>query len=477
MLRQSNTLYAFEHERFEEVSGLSLILQEPAPDPANPILAAAAPGAPDDGKLCYPGTVAPWGDGYGMWYQAEDRQHRLTRCFAYSADGLHWERRGVVDGDDFHDIGNSFNVWDDGEQFLAPVTALATLRPHQIPDPRRRQLAEEQMASGGRDGITCFIGLATSPDGLRWTVPERAPAIPMKLEAPRLYRFQGRYIMNTQTNGVWFDPPHPAGRVVVFFHSDDLRTWEMHPACMTNRAHESLGGQTHIGIVPIKCIDDRLLIGLGGRFDDAEELTDQHWDITLLYSYDGLTWRPVAPAHERRSWLRRGRQGEWDFGGVVGMGLIEHGDLAAVYYNGTTIGNCSHSFPLYDPGPCAVGRASFPRDRFAALQPTVGWKAYALPERAHTVQGVVTTKPIVLSADRPLALNIELPSPGGQAAVEVEILTPDGTVYDSACVQQGGIAVPVPLSKPVLDRPVQVRISLTGGSAPDRVPVLYAVYY
>lgn len=126
MLSQSNTLYAFEADLFETCDGLSLSLEEPAPDSANPILAAGPPGAPDDGKICYTGSVAPWGDGYGMWYQAEDRQQRLTRCFAYSPDGLQWERRGTIGHGVFNEIGNSFNVWSDGKRFWAPLTAIET---------------------------------------------------------------------------------------------------------------------------------------------------------------------------------------------------------------------------------------------------------------------------------------------------------------------------------------------------------------
>ncbi len=492
MLRQPRTLYAFETGMFEKLSGLSLCMEEPAPDTANPVLTVGAPGAPDDGKLCYTASVARWGDGYGLWYQAEDRQHRLTRCVAVSPDGLEWEKRGVIGEGIFNSIGNSFNVWNDGNRFIAPLTALgggcpgsaspndspyAPLRLEEIPDARRRTLAAQAIASSGREGITTFIGMATSPDGLQWHMPTHTPRIPMKLEAPWLYRFQGRYIMNAQTNGAWFDPPHPVGRVVVFFSSDDLIHWGIHPRCMTNTAHEAIGGQTHVGIVPIKCIDDRLLIGLGGRFDDAVELTDMHFEVTLLYSYDGLDWKPVAPAHERRNWIRRGRHGEWDFGGVAGMGLIENGDEAAVYYTGTAIGNCSHSFPLYDPGPCAVGRTCFQRDRFAALQPTVGWNAFAITDLAKSARGTLTTHPLELQAGRQLTLNVAFPVNKREAGVEVEILAPDGTLHESARLSNGGIAVPVPLNKPMLEEPVRIRITMTGGSAPDAVPRFFAMEY
>lgn len=475
MLSQARTLYAFERDMFEQTSGLSLSLDEPSPDRGNPVVAPGRPGDSDDGKICYTGSVLPWHGGYGMWYQAEDRNHRLTRCFAFSTDGLVWDRRGAIAGVDFHAVGNSFNVCSLDGMLLSPLTVLETLLPHQIPDPRRRALAELQMSSGGRRGITGFVGLATSSDGIAWSVPGRTPVIPMKLETPRLYRFQGRYIMNGQSNGVWFEPPHPASRIVVFFCSDDLVNWQMQPACMANQAHGPQGGQTHCGILPIKRIDDRLLIGLGGRFDDAAELTDQHFDITLLYSYDGLDWRPVAPVHEHRSWIRRGRPGDWDSGGVVAMGLTEQGDDAAVYYHGTAIGNCSHSFPFYDPGPCAVGRVRFRRDRFASLRPTVGWNAYALRAVAGA-HGVVTTKPLERTEECPFRLNIDLPV-GTAAAVEAEVLDPEGRVLDTARVTHGGVAVPIPFSRPIPSGLYRLRLTMTGGQAPDTVPRLFAICY
>jgi hypothetical protein len=476
MLRQSNTIYAFEEDMFESLSGLSIRVEEPAPDAENPILGPGQSGTPDDSKICYPGSIAPWGSGYGMWYLAEDQQQRLTICLAYSDDGFNWTRRGVIAGADQKYMILAFNVWNDGEQFLAAIHTLDTLKLEHVTDSRIRGLMEKE-EKFGRSGVA-GVCLAESGDGVDWTLSDDgAPIIPMRLNTPRLYRFQNRYVMNAQANGLWFDPPQAARRIVVFYESDDLRNWKMHETCMTNRTLEAQHGQTHCGIVPIKCIDDRMMIGLGGRFDDSKELTDQHFDITLLYSYNGIDWRPLSSSHEHRSWIRRGRKGEWDFGGVVGMGLTENGDQAAVYYSATEIGNCSHSFHLYDPGPSQVGRAIFKRDRFAALQPAVGWNAVAEPENAVNAFGVILTRPIRLDVHRQMTMNIEIPVKSGKAAVIVEIVDSDGAVYDSAQLPHGGVRVPVPFEKPVPDRPVRIRITMAGGSSPDDVPQFFAMEY
>lgn len=485
MLHQTRTLYAFETEAFEAIEGLSLCLEEPTPDAANPALPSGAPGDPDDSKLCYTASVGPWRDGYGMWYQAQDARRRLSRCFASSPDGWAWHKHGVIGKGLFNTIGNSFNVYHDGGRYLAPLTSLdidentdptyAPLRPDDVPDARRREQIERTIARSGRTGVPTFIGVATSEDGLHWSMPQPAPRIPMMLEAPWLYRFQGRYIMNAQTHGPWFDPPVAGSRRVAFFTSDDLVNWQLHPQPMTNTAHEAIGGQTHVGVVPIKRIDDRLLIGLGGRFDDGDELPEQHFEVTLLYSTDGLTWKPVVPKHERRNWIRRGRPGEWDFGGVTGMGMIEDGDRAAVYYSGTTLGNGSHAYPSFDPGPCQVGRVCFGRDRFAALQPQVGWNAIFATAQADGATGSLTTRPLTLDPDRPVALNIAMPDGSTGARADVELLKSDATACDRAEVAAGGIATPVPFTRPLPVEPVRLRITLTGGAAPDRVPRLFAI--
>ena len=487
MLHQTRTLYAFETAAFESVEGMSLSLEEPTPDPANPIVPTGAAGEPDDRRLCYTASIGPWGGGHGMWYQAQDARRRLTRCFASSTDGWAWRKHGVIGEGLFNTIGNGFNVWHDGDRYLAPLTSLghdpsvaeayAALRPADVPDPRRRLAVEKQIARSGRAGVPTFIGVANSDDGLRWSMPRPLPRIPMMLEAPRLYRFGGRYIMNAQTHGAWFDPPVKGPRRVALFTSDDLVHWQPHPQPVANTAHESIGGQTHVGVVPIKRIDDRLLIGLGGRFDDGDELTDQHFDVTLLFSTDGLAWNPLVPGHERRNWVRRGRPGEWDFGGVAGIGLVERGDEAAVYYSGTAVGNGSHAFPSYDPGPCQVGRVRLGRDRFAALQPRVGWKAIFESARADAAAGSLTTHPLTLDPRRPVSLNIQMPRGASRAVASVELLRPDATPCDRAEVTTGGIAVPVPFQHPPPREPVRLRITLTGEAAPDRVPRLFAIEY
>jgi hypothetical protein len=70
-----------------------------------------------------------------------------------------------------------------------------------------------------------------------------------------------------------------------------------------------------------------------------------------------------------------------------------------------------------------------------------------------------------------------MPDGSTGARADVELLGPDATVCDRAEVSAGGIATPVPFTRPLPVEPVRLRITLTGGAAPDRVPRLFAITY
>ena len=57
------------------------------------------------------------------------------------------------------------------------------------------------------------------------------------------------------------------------------------------------------------------------------------------------------------------------------------------------------------------------------------------------------------------------------------MISPDGSQIDTATVTEGGVAVPVAFAQPPPDEPVRLRLTLTGGVAPDRVPRLFAIEY
>jgi len=468
MIHQKKTLYAFERDMFEICEGVSVVLEEPRPDPANPIIRPGQPGSPDEAMTQFLSSVLPFEGGWGMWYSGRSFQGRITPCFAQSPDGRNWEKRGpVVCPKARSEVVSVF--YEDG-LFRLPLKDPFGLRPEHACDPKTKQIIVREMTHSNVDGVPSVFGFAESTDGIHFTSPApRPPLIPIKFEAPRVYRFKGRYVMSGQTNGNWVDAP--ACRVVVFATSDDLKDWTMSDAVMLN---ESWNRQTHCGVAPIKCIDDRVLIGLGGRFDDAPDIPDQHFDITLLYSYDGVNWRFIEPTLERRSWIRRGRPGDWDFGGVEqGEGLAEDGDDAMVYYGGSSVGNLPTPRHPWVPGAGAVGRALFRRDRFAFARPCVGWRFMG---RCEPFRGVIRTKPLSLSEDRGVTLNVLLPN-AEHARLNVELLSEAHESLGSATIREGGVRAPVPIETRGLSGPVKLHITLIGGPMPDMAPQLYAIEY
>lgn len=467
MLKQSSTLYAFETDRFESVERLTCVPEEPTPDADNPILGPGGPGEPDEAMTQFLGSIVKADDTWMMYYCGRSSDGLLSPCLATSTDGLTWTRHGLVQGVPRTSECTSVLVHDG--RFIIPVKDDRRLRPEEAGCETHRRMVEREIAVTRRTGVPVLNTLATSDDGRTFRAIEReTPMLTMKFEVPRIVHFQGRFVMNGQTNGPWVGCG--PSRVTAFYTSGDLEHWQLEPVVFENR---SWNRQTHCGIAPIKQVDQRLLIGLGGRFDDAAEIPDQHFDITLLYSYDGLAWRPVCPELERRSWIRRGRPGEWDFGGVEqGQGLVERGDDAWVYYGGSGVGNLPTG--SWIPGTGAIGRVHLKRDRFAFLRPTIGWGFF---KNTEPFSGSLTTGPLVRS-DRELSLNVLLPERAESARVEVDLLDPrSNEVIGSGTVTRPGVRSTVELSADAPGREVKLRLRLIGGPKPDQVPKLYAIEY
>lgn len=469
MINQKKTLYAFEKDMFELCEGISVVLEEPRPDPANPIVRPGESGDPDEAMTQFLSSLLPYRGGWGMWYAGRDFRGNITPLFAESEDGGSWTKRGPLSGVETR--SEVVSIFCEDGIFRLPLKDVFGLKPDHARDEDGRQRICREMTMASVQGVPCVFGFAESEDGIHFKAPSyERPLVPIKFEVPRVYRFKGRYLMSGQSNGGWVGEPE-VGRVVVFATSDDLKNWTLSDTVMTNA---SWNRQTHCGIAPIKTIDDRLLIGLGGRFDDAPDIPDQHFDITLLYSYDGIDWRFVNDDLERRSWIRRGRPGEWDFGGVEqGEGLVEVGDDAMVYYGGSGVGNLPTPQGPWMPGTGAVGRVLFRRDRFAYARPAIGWTFMGgrEPRRA-----TIRTRPIELSQDRGVTLNVVVPDVE-HARVEVVFLDQQGEEIGSATIRESGVAVDIPVESKGISGPVKLELVLHGGPMPDAVPRLYAIEY
>ncbi len=101
-----------------------------------------------------------------------------------------------------------------------------------------------------------------------------------------------------------------------------------------------------------------MLLGVYGQWHGAKEWKDISVDLGFVIANDGLNFR--EPAHDWR-FLERGKDGEWDQGGLLqGQGFENIGDQSFLYYG------------AWDPrargtARGGVGIATLPRDRFGEL--------------------------------------------------------------------------------------------------------------
>src|SRR5437764_1999929 len=89
-------LFPFDDHSIPFTSGLRLqLVPGKAPGVRTPIvLGKGAPGAPDDERVRFYGTVIPSGDELRMWYLGGSSSDPglLRACYAVSADGVTWEK-------------------------------------------------------------------------------------------------------------------------------------------------------------------------------------------------------------------------------------------------------------------------------------------------------------------------------------------------------------------------------------------------
>jgi hypothetical protein len=468
MIKQSNTIYAFESDVFCNMRGLTLGLNEPTQDPGNPIITPGFNGEVDAAMTQFLATIQPEDNGWRMWYSGRSNDCKLNPCTAWSDDGISWKPQGVLQG--VPGSSEIVNIYKEDGVYYMPVKDIFSLRPEHAVSSHVKNLIADEMRSLDTSGTPGVSGLATSVDGLNFKFHKKStPLLPIKFEVPRIYKHKNKYFMSGQTGGAFMKMPN--ARITVFATSEDMEKWNLENTVFINNSHDT---QTHCGITPIKQIDDRLLIGLGGRFDDASEIIDQHFEITLLYSYDGINWNPVVPEMSHRSWIRRGRRGDWDFGGVEqGDGLIEIGEKAYIYYGGSGVGNIPT--PRYWlPGTGAIGRSVFTKDRFAYLTPKIGWEGVFV--KSFCKSGRLDFE---LIEPRAVYLNVEIPPKGCAAGsyVRVSIFDCQNILISEKTIIQGGSSVVVPFGFSDLKRCCKVCVELNCTGHLDCAPRLYAVYY
>ncbi len=475
-------LLAIDRSQFEDIEGLSLSLCEPAKDPDNPILRRDEPAGPDAHLAHFNGTILRDGGRYRLWYAAasappgrDQQRWPLRAAYAESPDGRTWHKprlglrpfRGSRDNNLVAGLPDNSECIDilreaDGT-YRAVVMRINGLREEHL-DPVLRK--------GARSGIPkpAFMGIAHSEDGLRWSFrePER-PAILEKLETARLLKIGDLYILNGQQTSPWALNPRHGGRAVGFFASRDLVTWEKLPV-----SYEHQDVQTHVGIAPLACYSGTW-VGLVGRFQSAFETPDQHFELALVVSRDGVHWTEPVPC---TPFIRRGPVGAWDFGGVLqGKGLIEQGDEALLYYGGNDHGNSARF------AHTAIGRVRFPVHRYGYLGLHVAWGFFE--DRPQPREGTCTTRLLDPPEDtRAVSVALNAANLGEDRVLRAELVDEAGRTIEGCargdCVPlaRDGVRVPVVWrGREVVERTgaIRVRVHLRGGRFREESPRLYAV--
>ena len=380
----STTLFAFDQVSIPLTQNLRLEMRNPQRYAENPVVGRGKPGSPDSWAVQFYGSVIRENGKFRMWYVAagEERTERAGPrsapwqvAYAESDDGVHWNKPdlGLVEY-----RGSRHNNLVRLEPQSLGILNVKVLAEPQAPDPQQRYKMGAHVwfpKAGKRFGT---LAVFVSPDGLCWKslhdvkpvdseLTEKDLVLPPIHFEPvgGLYKWDGLYYAAGQNANTAARRYH--GRVVRMHCSDDFRTWSrtstigfvrtpQHTLLGAGRSRE--GEQTHEGVSVWN--RKNVLLGTYGRWHGAKEWKDVTIDLGLLVSNDGVNFR--EPLHEF-TFLERGKDGDWDQGGVLqGQGFENIGDQTYIYYGAWDPRNWEGA-----PPRGGVGLATLPRDRFGDL--------------------------------------------------------------------------------------------------------------
>jgi hypothetical protein len=457
------TIFAFDNVSIPHSQNLRLEMRSPTRHPANPVVRRGAPGTPDARGVQFYGSVIKEGGKFRMWYVAFDddtknkvASSRWRAAYAESTDGLSWTKPnlGLVKFNGSKDN----NLLDMGGEAWGFVN-LKVIKDEADPDPSRRYKMSTHVYYRHTRRLGTLLPFV-SADGLRWRPVKDVK--PLKAELRKedlfipgfhfepcggLYQWDGQFIISGQN--AMPGTHHYQGRVCRALRSADFVNWSstdsitfvrtpQHQWLGPNRSRE--GEQTHEGISVWN--RGNVLLGIYGRWHGAVAWKDVTIDLGFVVSNDGLNFR--EPKHEW-TFLERGKDGEWDQGGLLqGQGFENIGGQTFVYYG------------TWDPRPTGgpevprggVGIAALPRDRFADLvfdPSNEGRGDYQLPR----VTGEFVTASIPVKPRTPHRFHLNADGLGAEAALRIELLDhlerpiAGFSGKDAAIIRQSGFQTPI----------------------------------
>ncbi len=412
--------------------------------PDNPVL---KPTEPWEGKvvLLY-GSVIREKDTYRVWYHAGGNV-----AYAQSKDGINWTKPKFdiikVDGQDTNLLVLSDRR---GKKGTIPYfyELFGVLRDDRDPDPARRYkmgfLSINREFKGAREGRfhggqRRGLGVAVSPDGLRWKLLDNwtTEAICDGATHWMLDPKTGKYVLYGRTK---YMPPglleawdankwvksYFWGRSVARVESPDFVEWDITkpakgPVVMSSDAKDPPGTEIYsMNVFPYESV----YIGLLQVFHNQENSC--HLDVQLAVSHDGVKFERVG---NREPFLPVGPVGSWDrFNqSLANNSPIAVGDDLRFYYGGRTYRHSPYKGDDKGEPGGAIGMATVKRDRFVSLG-------------ASFDGGQLTTRPLRLKGK-----SLHLNAKAAYGEIIVEVLDSKGDV----------IAHSRPICEDALDIPVE----------------------
>ncbi len=481
------TLFAFDNVSIPHTQNLKLEMRQPVRHPANPVVKRGAPGTPDAHGVQFYGSIIKDNGKYRMWYVAFDdagkgavASERWRAAYAESADGVTWVKPelGLVEfrGSKNNNLVDVGGVWG--------FVNLKVIKDEADPDASRRYKMTTHVYFRHQTRLGTLLPFV-SADGLKWRAMKDVKPVKGELRkqdllvpgfhlepACGLYQWDGQYFLTAQN--AMPSTHHYQGRVVRLHRSADFVDWSATStlAFVRTPQHEYLGAgksregeQNHEGISVWN--RGNLLLGIYGRWHGAAAWKDVTVDLGFVLSNDGHNFR--EPKHE---WtlLERGKDGEWDQGGVIqGQGFENIGEQTFVYYG------------AWDPRGTGgaevkrggVGIAVLPRDRFADLVVDTsgeGQGDYQMPK----VTAELVTESLAVKTPR---FFVNADGLSEEAILRVELLDHLERPIPgySTVVRQSGFQTPVEFnSEAKLPEHVRLRIVFEG---PKRTDIRLSVVY
>ncbi len=338
--------------------------------------------APDFLAAHFYGTVLFEDGKFRMWYypchldhnpdwppalkkQTERWKHRLVPgplAYAESDDGLHWEK--PILGQLLFKGSRDNNAFDLPSALTA---APCVIRDDGDSDPTRRYKLVFWTQYDPYELPT--MRTAVSPDGLRWTADE-GPPIAANLEHASFYKYNGLYIVNSQTFPLDAQGNN-RGRQGTAWLSPDFDHWlaESAESFSLPFVQGPHGNEVHLGIGATGF--GNVLVGHYCVWRNDPEFSNISGDLSLVVSNDGIAFREPVKGH---LWLTGDDSPAPPVPGksyntilCQANGILNVGDETRIYHGRWR--NVGYGPPAANEEDyyAEVALATLPRDRWGAL--------------------------------------------------------------------------------------------------------------